>query len=96
MVSVLEGGYRTQGQVVSAFSRSVAAHVRALAEPNHQVPHLRYPCLCISNHPRPTSAPELHVACALRRWRGPPSAASSLHGMSADGVCLAGKHNTKQ
>ncbi|KAK9916049.1 hypothetical protein WJX75_007812 [Coccomyxa subellipsoidea] len=36
IVSVLEGGYRIQGKIVSAFSRSVAAHVRALAEPNHQ------------------------------------------------------------
>ena len=33
IVSVLEGGYRIQGNVVSAFARSVAAHVRALAEP---------------------------------------------------------------
>ena len=31
VVSVLEGGYRIQGGPVSAFSRSVAAHVRALA-----------------------------------------------------------------
>ena len=36
IVSVLEGGYRIQGNVVSAFARSVAAHVRALAEPNLQ------------------------------------------------------------
>jgi hypothetical protein len=36
-VSALEGGYRIQGGVVSAFSRSVAAHVRALKEDNHQV-----------------------------------------------------------
>ncbi|BDA44253.1 probable type-2 histone deacetylase 2 at C-terminar half [Coccomyxa sp. Obi] len=36
IVSVLEGGYRIHGLVVSAFSRSVAAHLRALAEPNHQ------------------------------------------------------------
>ena len=33
---MLEGGYRIQGNIVSAFSRSVAAHVRAMAEPNHQ------------------------------------------------------------
>ncbi len=32
VVSVLEGGYRTQGGSVSAFARSVAAHVRALGE----------------------------------------------------------------
>jgi hypothetical protein len=32
VVSVLEGGYRVQGGPVSAFARSVAAHVRALAE----------------------------------------------------------------
>lgn len=37
IVSVLEGGYRIQGNVVSAFARSVAAHVRALAEPNLQM-----------------------------------------------------------
>ncbi len=37
MVSVLEGGYRIQGKIVSAFARSVAAHVRALLEPNLQV-----------------------------------------------------------
>jgi hypothetical protein len=36
VVSVLEGGYRVQGGVVSAFARSVAAHVHALAEPNEQ------------------------------------------------------------
>lgn len=36
VVSVLEGGYRIQGKVVSAFARSVAAHVRALAEANGQ------------------------------------------------------------
>ncbi len=37
IVSALEGGYRIQGKIVSAFSRSVAAHVRALSEPNLQV-----------------------------------------------------------
>lgn len=37
LVSALEGGYRIQGGIVSAFSRSVAAHVKALAEPHHQV-----------------------------------------------------------
>jgi len=31
IVSVLEGGYRIQGRLVSAFGRSVAAHVRTLA-----------------------------------------------------------------
>ncbi|PSC72014.1 histone deacetylase [Micractinium conductrix] len=36
IVSVLEGGYRIQGALVSAFARSVAAHVKALAEPNAQ------------------------------------------------------------
>jgi acetoin utilization deacetylase AcuC-like enzyme/ankyrin repeat protein len=36
VVSVLEGGYKIQGQVVSAFARSVAAHVKAMAEPNGQ------------------------------------------------------------
>ena len=40
IVSALEGGYRIQGKIVSAFARSVAAHVRALSEPNLQVsPH---------------------------------------------------------
>jgi acetoin utilization deacetylase AcuC-like enzyme len=34
IVSVLEGGYRIQGGLVSPFARSVAAHVRALAEAN--------------------------------------------------------------
>lgn len=32
LVSVLEGGYRIQGMCVSAFARSVAEHVRVLAE----------------------------------------------------------------
>ncbi|CAM9716570.1 unnamed protein product [Choristocarpus tenellus] len=32
IVSVLEGGYRVQGGVVSAFGRSVAGHVRALLD----------------------------------------------------------------
>jgi len=36
VVSALEGGYKIQGQVVSAFARSVAAHVKAMAEPNGQ------------------------------------------------------------
>ena len=36
IVSALEGGYRIQGGIVSAFSRSVAAHVRALNELNDQ------------------------------------------------------------
>jgi hypothetical protein len=31
IVSVLEGGYKIQGRIVSAFGRSVASHVRALA-----------------------------------------------------------------
>lgn len=31
IVSVLEGGYKVQGRVVSPFARSVAAHVRALS-----------------------------------------------------------------
>jgi len=35
-VSALEGGYRIQGGIVSAFARSVAAHVRALAEGHDQ------------------------------------------------------------
>lgn len=37
MVSALEGGYNINGALVSAFARSVAAHVRALAEPHTQV-----------------------------------------------------------
>ena len=36
IVSILEGGYRIQGGVVSAFARSAAAHVGALAQPSHQ------------------------------------------------------------
>ncbi len=36
MVSVLEGGYNLRGGLVSAFARSVAAHVRALVEDNKQ------------------------------------------------------------
>jgi hypothetical protein len=32
VVSVLEGGYRIEGGVISAFARSVAAHVRSLVE----------------------------------------------------------------
>ena len=35
-MSALEGGYRIQGGIVSAFSRSVAAHVRALAADHSQ------------------------------------------------------------
>ena len=34
VVSVLEGGYRVHAGVASAFGRSVAAHVRALAQPS--------------------------------------------------------------
>ena len=34
IVSALEGGYRVQGGVVSAFARSVASHVRALSGPS--------------------------------------------------------------
>lgn len=41
LVSALEGGYRTQGGIVSAFSRSVAAHVRALKEVNNQASNLQ-------------------------------------------------------
>jgi hypothetical protein len=37
VVSALEGGYNINGALVSAFARSVAAHVRALAEPHTQV-----------------------------------------------------------
>lgn len=37
VVSVLEGGYNINGGVVSAFARSVEAHVRGLAEPHLQV-----------------------------------------------------------
>ena len=33
IVSCLEGGYRIHGNIVSAFARSVAAHVRGLAAP---------------------------------------------------------------
>jgi hypothetical protein len=36
VVSVLEGGYNINGGLVSAFARSVAAHVRGLAEPHNQ------------------------------------------------------------
>ena len=32
LVSVLEGGYRINGGIVSAFGRSVAGHVRALVD----------------------------------------------------------------
>lgn len=35
LVSVLEGGYRIQGGIVSAFGRSVAGHVRALVDGCH-------------------------------------------------------------
>ena len=34
---MLEGGYRIQGGLVSAFARSVAAHVAALKQPHRQV-----------------------------------------------------------
>ena len=34
IVSALEGGYRIQGGIVSAFARSVASHVRALTAPS--------------------------------------------------------------
>lgn len=34
IVSALEGGYRIQGGIVSAFARSVASHVRALSSPS--------------------------------------------------------------
>lgn len=34
-MSVLEGGYRIQGGIVSAFGRSVAGHVRALVDGCH-------------------------------------------------------------
>ena len=34
VVSVLEGGYRIQGGIVSGFARSVAAHMRALCDPS--------------------------------------------------------------
>jgi hypothetical protein len=37
VVSVLEGGYNINGGVVSAFARSVEAHVRGLAEQHSQV-----------------------------------------------------------
>ena len=36
VVSVLEGGYNLRGGLVSAFARSVAAHVRALADVHTQ------------------------------------------------------------
>lgn len=36
IVSALEGGYRIHGENVSAFARSVAAHVCALMEDNSQ------------------------------------------------------------
>ncbi|GBG00204.1 hypothetical protein Rsub_12985 [Raphidocelis subcapitata] len=36
IVSVLEGGYNLRGGIVSAFARSVASHVRALADPHGQ------------------------------------------------------------
>lgn len=39
MVSALEGGYRIQGGPVSAFARSVAAHVRALSARHSQAWH---------------------------------------------------------
>lgn len=37
LVSVLEGGYRIAGRIVSPFGRSVAAHVRALASRSAEV-----------------------------------------------------------
>jgi len=36
VVSVLEGGYNLQGDIVSPFARSVAAHVRAMGEAHAQ------------------------------------------------------------
>jgi len=36
VVSVLEGGYRIHGKLVSPFGRSVAAHVRELAHATHE------------------------------------------------------------
>jgi Histone deacetylase domain len=35
IVSVLEGGYKVQGGIVSPFARSVASHVRALVDGGH-------------------------------------------------------------
>ena len=36
VISVLEGGYRIQGGVVSAFGRSVAAHLRVMFRENKE------------------------------------------------------------
>lgn len=52
IVSVLEGGYRIQGSFVSAFARSVAAHVAALKHPHRQV--------CGQPPPRTSSVEECH------------------------------------
>lgn len=62
VVSALEGGYRIQGGIVSAFSRSVAAHVKALSENHQQVKALYKPvqawilqCLDFLDHKVPHS-----------------------------------------
>ena len=65
IVSVLEGGYRIQGEAVSAFARSVAAHVHALAEPNAQVRAPAAPCKSALN----PGATAVARGSRAARWR---------------------------
>ena len=58
IVSVLEGGYRIQGGLVSAFARSAAAHVGALTDTTSQV---RCPL------PWPPSSVALGLRCVALR-----------------------------
>ena len=46
IVSVLEGGYRIRGGMISAFARSVAAHVGGLTSGSLQVRVLMLPLPC--------------------------------------------------
>ena len=65
IVSVLEGGYRIQGGLVSAFARSVAAHVDALKATNQQVVLIICACGGLSRRGRVTV-----VSCAFQMSQG--------------------------
>ncbi|KAF6259471.1 Arginase/deacetylase [Scenedesmus sp. NREL 46B-D3] len=89
VVSVLEGGYNINGGIVSAFARSVAAHVRGLAEPHSQAwdpqePHIERETERRRQQERAAKAAAKRAAALERQKRAiAMAAATAVHGDAA-------------
>ncbi|WIA10571.1 hypothetical protein OEZ85_010758 [Tetradesmus obliquus] len=94
VVSVLEGGYNINGGLVSAFARSVAAHVRGLAEPHSQAwdpqePHIEREIERRRQQERAAKVAAKRAAALERQKRAAAAAAATP--AQGDSAAAAGK-----